>query len=312
MQAIGDLSELPPAATQAVIINCGTKWVSSLALLSALRNTGSQVLLVDCESRDGSKAHFEQLSVRYRLPFFWLDWPLRPHPATLDRLFAELTSETVLLIDSDVEIKTPDVFDAMRSALARDRDAYGAGFLQGPAWLGAEHGLPAFTGYYAERMWIPCVLLRTAAIRRALDAGLSFMNRRPFFEIASYPRLSRLLGYRYRVRGLRHLRLPDAGTVGRGKRPTYDGRYPAFVEYDTGADLHHELKRRGQSFAALPPERWGEVHHYHGVTRAHLTGSLRRAAKALRLVSRDTETEQRSVLATVKQRLGAVYGVAEV
>ena len=312
MRTIRDLSELPRAATQAVIINCGTKWVSSLALLSALRNTSAQLLLVDCESGDGSKAHFEQLSVRYGLQFFWLDWPLRPHPATLDRLFPRLTSETVLLIDSDVEIKTPEVFEAMRSALAHDRAAYGAGFLQGPAWLGMEHGLPAFTGYYAERMWIPCVLFRTAAIKRMLDAGLSFMNRRPFFEIASCPRLSRVLGYRYRVRGLRRLRLPNMRNGSRADRPTYDGRYPAFVEYDTGADLHHELRRRGQSFAALPVERWSELHHYHGVTRAHLTGSLRRVAKALRLASRDTETEQRSVLATVRQRLDSVYGVAEV
>jgi hypothetical protein len=308
---INDLSELRHEPVHAVIINCGTKWVTSLALLSTLRNTDCQVLIVDCESKDGSREHFQKLSVRYKLPFAWLAWPLRPHPATLDRLFAGIASEAVLLVDSDVEMKTRAVFDAMHSALSSDRDAYGAGFLHGPQWMGADHGLLPYTGYYEERMWIPCVLLRTSAVKRALEAGSSLTNRRAFFEIPSRPALSRLLGYRYRIRGLRRLPLWTA-CGGDMKRPMYEGRFPAFVEYDTGADLHAELKRRGHAFAALPAELWGDVHHFHGVTRASLTGRFRRMAKALRLASRNTETEPRSVLETVRERLSAVYGVAEI
>ena len=308
---INDPGELRDAPIQAVIINCGTKWVTSLALLSTLRNSDCQVLIVDCESKDGSREHFQKLSARYKLQFSWLAWPLRPHPATLDRLFAGIASGAVLLVDSDVEIKTRALFEAMHSALSSDRDAYGAGFLHGPQWLGADHGLLPYTGYYEERMWIPCVLLRTSAVKGALEARSSFMNRRPFFDVPSRPRLSRLLGYRYKIRGLRRLPL----WIARGgdlNRPMYEGRLPTFVEYDTGADLHAALKRRGHSFAALPAQLSGDVHHYHGVTRANLTGGFRRVAKALPLASRNTETEQRSILATVRERLRDVYGVAEI
>lgn len=311
MRMISDLDELPYAPTQAVIINCGTKWVTSLALLSTLRNTSCQVLVVDCESRDGSRAHFQSLSTRYGLRFHWLAWPLRPHPITLDRLFAGIASQAVLLVDSDAEIKSRNVFEAMRSALSKDPNVYGAGFLHGPQWLGVEHGLPAFTGYYEERMWIPCVLLRTSTVKDALEAQSSFMSRRAFFEVPSRPRLSRFLSYRFRIRGLRRLGLWTTRSNGMN-RPMYDGRRPAFVEYDTGADLHAALKRCGHSFVALPAELWGDVHHWHGVTRANLTGRFRRVAKALRLASRTTETEQQSVLATVRERLSEVYGVAEI
>jgi hypothetical protein len=306
MELVRDPAQLPSSETQAVIINCGTKWITSLALLSAHKNTSCPVLVIDCESDDGSKVHFERLAARQRLHFYWLEWPLRPHPVTLDHLFRVIPSERVLLIDSDVEIKTRNVFDAMQRALARESNAYGAGFLHGPEWFGREHGLPAFTGYYAERMWVPLVLLKSSTVRGILNAGHSFMNRRPFFEVPSWPRLSRMLGYRYRLRGLRNVPLWTQRHS--SNRPVIDGHLPAFIEYDTGADLHKELKQRGYSLASLPGELWNDVHHYHGVTRAHLAGTLRRSVKLLRLASRETETEQRRIISVVRQRLATAYG----
>lgn len=309
VKIVAQLTDLPFVPQRAVIINCGTKWVTSLALASVLSHTDSPVLVVDCESRDGSANHFEWLSRMYGLKFDWLAWPLRPHPAALDALFSAIPSDVVLLVDSDIEVRSRRIFEAMTSALAVGKDAYGAGFLHGPAWMGSDHGLPRWTGYYAERMWIPFVLLRTAPVRRALDAGSSFANRRPFLEIPNRPNLSRWLGYRYRIRGLRHLAIPGSRKRRRADRLQIGGRYPAFIEYDTGADLHRELQNNGHCFVRLPEDLWGDVRHYHGMTRAGLTGRLRRAVKMFGLASTDTEMEQASVLTEIKARLSEVYGI---
>jgi hypothetical protein len=309
LTAIQSLAEAPAAPTLAIIINCGTKWVSSLALVSTLAHTDCPVLVVNCESKDGSRAHFEWLARDGGLDLHWLEWPLRRHPTTLDNLFREVRAHSVLLVDSDVEIRTRRLYDAMRSALSDCETSFGSGFVHGPHWLGQEHGLPPYAGYYAERMWIPLVLLRSAIVREGLAAGLSFTNRRPFFEIPRSPKLSRLVGYRYRIRGLRQLKIPALPSAGDAGGVRFDGHRPAFVEYDTGADLYKGLLDRGYRFAGLPIALWGDVHHYHGMTRAALTGLVRRAAKRLHLASVDAETEQASVLLAIKSRLRETYGI---
>jgi hypothetical protein len=309
MQIAAQLTDLPFTPTRAVIINCGTKWVTSLALASVLANTDCPVLVIDCESKDGSGPHFERLARASGLRFHWLRWPLRPHPDALDALFASIPSDLVLLVDSDVELSSRRVFAAMMSQMAADASAYGAGFVHGPAWMGPEQGLPSGTGYYAERMWIPLVLLRTAPIGRALEAGCSFANRRRFLEIPGWPRLSRLLAYRYRIRGIRHLRIPARWRPPQVPAGEIDAQYPAFIEYDTGADLHRQLREAGHSFARLPDDLWGDVRHYHGVTRASLSGRARRAAERLRLAAVDGGTEQASIATAVRLRLSDVYGI---
>jgi hypothetical protein len=309
MQIVAQLTDLPFTPTRAVIINCGTKWVTSLALASVVAHTDCPVLVIDCESKDGSAFHFERLARRCGLDFHWLRWPLRSHPDALDALFRSVPSDFVLLVDSDVELLSRRIFAGMTSEIAADPGAYGAGFVHGPAWMGPEHGLPSCTGYYAERMWIPLVLLRTAFIGRALEAGTSFANRRPFLEIPDWPHLSRWIGYRYRIRGMHHLRIPGRWRRHRSETVEIDGHHPAFIEYDTGADLHRELRNAGYSFARLPEALWGDVRHYHGVTRAGLAGRVRRAAKSLRLASIDTETEERFVVADIRSRLSDGYGI---
>jgi hypothetical protein len=309
MQMVAQLTDVPFTPTRAVIINCGTKWVTSLALASVVANTDCPVLVIDCESKDGSRLHFERLAQASGLRFDWLRWPLRRHPDALDALFASIPSDLVLLVDSDVEVSSRRVFAAMTSQMAADANAYGAGFVHGPAWMGPEHGLPPGTGYYAERMWIPLVLLRTAPIVRALQAGFSFANRRRFLEIPQWPRLSRLIAYRYRIRGIRHVPIPGRWRRQHVRAGEIDGQYPAFIEYDTGADLHRQLREAGHSFAGLPNDLWGDVRHYHGVTRASLGGRARRAAEKLRLAAVDAATEQASIATAVRSRLSDVYGI---
>ena len=313
MRVVGSVSELPPVGELAVIINCVTKWVTTLALAAAAAHARAPILLIDCASRDGSREHFATLARRYGIAFDWLAWPLRVHGVALDQLFAEVRARHVLLIDSDLEILTGDVIARMRAALASAANAYGAGFLHAAEWMGAAHALHERAGFYAERMWIPCVMLRTAAMRLARAAGCSFAARRTFHDFAGFPRLSRVTAQRYKLPLLRRRVLwrprphPDATLGAKGRSG------PAFVEYDTGADVHAWQKSAGRCLAALPGELWGDVRHYHGVTRAATAGALVRAALRIRQGREDPVfTEPQDVDSEVRHRLATTYGITDV
>ena len=309
MQRIARLRDLPPAASRVVIVNCGTRLVTSLALMSAHRHAAAPILVIDCESRDDSARYFAHLARRHSIAFDWLEWPLRSHGATLDALFREVRAETVLLIDSDLELRDRSVCDAMRAALEEEGQAYGSGFLHGPQWLGRANGLPEHVTYYAARMWIPCTLLRTEAIRAALRAGASFRSLRRYYELGRFPRASRLAYLRYRVPGLRALRVPAAVAGRASHAPAIDGRQPVAIDYDTGAALHERLLAEGFRFAALPQALWGDVAHHHGVTRAKRDGAMRRAARSLGLVATGDVSDAAVVAPTVRARLRDAYGV---
>jgi hypothetical protein len=305
MQIVPSLASLPPCPALAVIINCSTKWTTTLTLASALEHAGLPILLIDCESNDGSREHFARLASQRGLDFRWLEWPLRRHGLALDALCADIRAESVLLIDSDLEILAPRIVTAMKDALAGHAQAYGSGLLHGPAWLGAEHGLPAGVGYYARRMWIPLVLLRTAPIRAALRNGVSFAQRRAFGEIPRSPTLSRWLAYRFWVPGLRRWQPKTGGG-------TCDERSAAFIEYDTGADMHEALCAMGYRFAALDVDTFGgDVHHYHGMSRAAMPHVLRKAGRRLGLRLRDNSTPEAAARNEIRRRLADRYGIAQ-
>ena len=309
MEAVADLRELPFVPSRTVIINCGTPLATSLALASAHANTDTAILLIDCESRDDRRAYFSRLAARHRLRFDWLKWPLRSHPVTLDALFRHVRADTVLLMDSDLELRERKVYDAMQAALAGEPGAYGAGFLHGAQWLDAANGLPAFTGYYAARMWIPCTLLRTTVIRDAILRGASFSARRVYSEILGSAMLSRLAAYGFRVRGLRSLGLARMGNSIGTNAPDIDGQRALFLQYDTGADLHARLIAEGWRFAALPDSLWRDVAHYHGITRATLAGALRRAARNLRVIDTGDNADPSRLAGAIRSRLWNTYSI---
>jgi glycosyltransferase involved in cell wall biosynthesis len=263
---------MPAPTAEVVIINCSTKEFTALALVSALRHGGLPVTVIDCESSDGSVAFLREL--QRQLSFKLAHLPLRPHGATLDRVFRESASDTILLLDSDAEILDGDLVPRMLAALRPG--TYGSGFLHAGEWLAANHGGGERTGFYAERMWIPCVMLDVAVIRQALAAGESFLPRTAGNELPQWPRISRLLAWRFRVPGLRRLRLD----VLRPSRRTVAGVAPHYVFNDTGARLHEYLVRqRGLAFADLGAQWWPKaVAHYHGVTRRSLRPWMRNAA----------------------------------
>ncbi|MEP7182827.1 MAG: hypothetical protein ABI886_11630 [Betaproteobacteria bacterium] len=264
---------MPPERVETVIVNCSTKELAALALASALRHSRAPVTVIDCESTDGSAPFFAAL--RRRLPFTLLHWPLRRHGDTLDRVFHESRADALLLLDSDAEILSPDLVPAMTAALAGD-GAYGSGFLHRGEWLGANHLGVERVGYYAPRMWIPCVLLRVGPVQHALAAGASFRARTAGNELPRLPWLAAILQLRFRVPLVRRLRL-DALARWRGER---FGERPHYVYFDTGAALHdHLLQRQRLRFARLPDELWPTaVRHAHGATRRRLRRWMRNAA----------------------------------
>jgi hypothetical protein len=286
------IHDLPESDELAVIINVGTKAVSTLALMSALRFAQMPVLLVDCESKDGSVARFTDLQKTH--PFFLLSAPLQEHGKTLDWIFSHVAANKVLLLDSDAEILSDFAMSLVKRAIAHPQ-VFGAGYTHGPAWLEERHGAAPNVKYYQERMWIPFSFLKVSFIREALEANHSFAAREFYNGIFPVYRISRLLD--------RHLPsvLPEqlAGKVFTRLRRNFYGHTPEYVYYDTGADVFQYLKyERGLYFAGTPAETQSEVAHYHGVTRLILDPMDRNG------------TEVNSILATVLHRLEDEYGVS--
>ena len=282
---------MPARTAEIVIINCSTKELTALALVSALRHGGLPVTVIDCESTDGSVEFFRKL--QQQLSFRLEHLPLRRHGVTLDRIFRETACDALLLLDSDAEILDPRLVPAMLAALTPD--TYGSGFVHAGEWLAANHGGGEHKGYYAERMWIPCVMLDAAAVGEALTAGQSFRQRVIGNEMPQWPWLSKLLCLRFRIPGLRRIALDGL----RARRREYRGITPHYIYCDTGAGLHdYFVRKRRLAFADLGAAWWPTaVAHRHGVTRRRLRPWMRNAA--------DVGTSRTEAVA----RLAEIYGV---
>jgi len=285
------LSELDRVATLAVIINVDTKLVTTLALMSALRYVKAPILLMDCESKDGSFEHFMDLQSAHS--FFLMPAPRRQHGYTLDWIFEQTPAANVLLIDSDIEILGAELPDRVCAEIARD-DVDGCGFVHDGAWM---TGLNAPYGWYVERFWIPFLALKAATVQQDLAAGLSFIDRRVPNDLPHWERLSRVLMFRYRAPWLRRLRLGFLEPF----RKEYFGHKPSFLYYDTGAALYQSLFKEGQAtFSGLP---WALneqcLIHFHGVSRSGLNWFDYNS------------TRVRDIRCYVTQRLRAEYGIAD-
>jgi hypothetical protein len=236
------LSSVDPAREVAVIINVNTKDLSTKALRSTIRCCRVPVVVIDCESTDGSIDHFKSLQQQH--DFTLISMKLRPHGATLDLVFRDLRAERILLVDSDVEVSTGEMIGKMRQMI-EEENVYGSGYFHPEEWLtrhyGTDQPLAPGIGCYMGRPWIPFTLLRRAPVLSAIEKGGSFMHRvskgiLPWrcFQLAPF-RKYRLASYRF---------------------------------YDTGASIHEQLSGQGFRFsgvdAGLVP--WS-VKHLHGKTR---------------------------------------------
>jgi hypothetical protein len=269
---ISDIAQVegPEVAT---IINAGTKYLATLAVLSTLRYAQIPTILINCDSKEDSFEWFQSLMPQY--DFYLIQAPLKPHGETLDWIFKSVSADRVLLVDSDVEVLNNEMLSPMRAKLAHSPSVYGSGCLHTARWLTAHHctdlEITKGIGYYMERPWIPFTLLRVAPVRTAISEGRSFMDRLVLNDVPQAQLISRALWKRFRIKFFRHHRLTSLDVL----RRDYNGQKPCYVSYDTGADLHEFLTQQlrmtfeGVSVGSVP---WS-VRHFSGVTRALLSES---------------------------------------
>ena len=288
---IASLDQLVTVPSRAVIINCGTREVATLALMAALRHAGMPVLLIDCESRDGSWRWFEKLAGQH--VFDRMQRPLWPHGKTLDWLFSASKDESLLLIDSDLEILNADVMSLMRQAVFAP-DVYGAGFLHGEEMMRAGMHTRVNPGRYMARMWIPFVLMKVMPVKDALARGSTFMHSRDYIEFPWSHFISKVLYARHRIPGMGGLSFD----IFRAARMRIHGDIAPFREFDTGARVHAALLAQRYRLVDLGEPFWSRsLRHYHGVTRATMQNGQRNATSA--------STIRREVC----ERLRSVYGI---
>jgi len=293
IQTLDSLSQLPPYARVAVIINCSTRWFTTLAAASLSRFSGLPILIIDCASRDNSVEHFRAVFDSKDDTIFLYSAPLNLHGYTLDFLFRELASTEVLLMDSDLEVLDGSILSAMDAALDTEEHAYASGLFQKGSWMTPPfHHYPEGVAWYHERMWIPLTLLRTAEIKALIKRGGSFLACREYCEIVGWPRLSRWLSHRFRARGV------FAAPKGAGA---------LIREWDTGSKMHQSLIDEGLSYAEVDPSYWSSVNHMHGVTRALISGPLFRLGVAFGLVSKSMLTNVEDAEHQVRLRLADRY-----
>ena len=286
------IQELEPTDERAVIINVETKLVTTLAVMSALKYSGMNVLLIDCESKDGSLEYFSDLMKSY--DFDLLPAPLQRHGKTLDWVFTNIPAKKVLLIDSDVEILGPEIIRELKR-LIDNPAVFGTGFVHSPQWLTEPSGLGNEVGYYQERMWIPFTFLKVAYIQDALERNYSFADRIFYNDFAPSQRIAKILYQRLHFRIFRNSRLLWLNLF----KQAFNGLKPSYVYYDTGADIFQYLKyQRGYDFVGLPARlHTPYVTHFHGVTR-------------LRQSPLDKNgTELKTIAIQVQKRLKDVYAI---
>jgi hypothetical protein len=265
---ITNIKDLKPANSQAVIINAGTKLVTTLALMSTLKYAGMRVLVIDCESKDGSMEYFCKLMDEYDFDVF--SAPLRQHGDMLDWLFMNIPADKVLLIDSDAEILCPEIITTMKDFIDNEL-VFGTGFVHGPEWLDDRHGAGYQVGYYQERMWIPLAFLKVSLVREAILNRYSFLDHIVYNDFAPSQFISKVLYQRFRFRFLKNSRLSWLNYF---KRSFY-GLKPCYLYCDTGADIFQYLKyKRGYDYVGYPARINSKfVGHYHGITRLLLNPS---------------------------------------
>jgi len=261
-----NLTKLPHTVERAVIINIGTNLITTLAILSALKYADMPVLLIDCPLKiDDSNdfLYFKNLMLKYE--FDLISMPLNEHGATLDKLFCEIDSEYILLIDSDLEILNGSIIPLMKRYIKPD-NIFGTGFTQGPNKFEASAWVFKKDGYYEERIWIPFVLLKTSIVKNAILNGNSFKLLIFYNLLPTYPKISKWILRKFPS-------IFDLHFLDFLKRD-YHGKKPAFTMFDTGAEIYQYLRYKKNILFIGPNVDSGVeadfVFHYNGMTRKQM------------------------------------------
>lgn len=288
---IDDLDALAPSHNRAIIINYNTKLVSTLALLAALRYAGMPVLLIDCESSDGSFGHFVDLLNRY--DYDLISMPLQEHGKTLDVIFSRIPADNVLAIDSDLEILDFRLIEFCQQYIDRSC-VYGCGFVSGPQILTGEpfQGTMLDGALYDERFWMPIVMLKVAPVRKALMQGISFAASQVDNEYSANGTLSRF----HRLPLLRKFMKTGPSWL---RHPYHTTLRPSAIYHDTGSHIDHYLKYHERLyFAGLPGPLHNEyVTHFFGTTRNEIDPNNKHGGGG-----------SRAIFDKVSERLSSQYG----
>jgi hypothetical protein len=254
-----------------------------------------------------------------------LEAPLLSHGSTLDRLFRSTKAGSVLLLDSDAEIRDPAVMQRMRLDL-QNPAIFGAGYLQGASWLGGPSGCAPNVALFEERPWMPWVMFRTDHVRRALAAGASFDVRVVYNDLIFSKALSRQLAKRLQTgftppsRIVR--RLPDgvrrrlwASTLHslRWARKDFHGLRPNVVYLDTGAEIYQWCKYQDRKRFSGPPLELLEADqmvHYQGITRAKLYGGHNQLRRPLADIESDIQSRLRTEYGLTDSMVPRAAGLA--
>lgn len=261
-----NISDLPQTTERAVIINVGTRLITTLAVLSAIRFAKMPILLVDCSLEEGNTLeynYFQDLMDRY--DFDLISMPLLEHGLTLDKILCEIKSEYILLIDSDLEILNDEIVFLMKKFI-RSENIFGTGFTQGPSEFEAGAWEFKKEGFYEERMWIPFLMLETSKIKEAILNGNSFKLRTFYNLFPFWPKISKYLLRRFPVIFESHLF--DF------LRIDYHGKKPPYTMLDTGTQIYQYLRYNKKYFFVGPNVDSGVeedfVFHYNGMTRKQM------------------------------------------
>jgi hypothetical protein len=196
-----------------------------------------------------------------RYDFDVLKCPLQEHGRTLDWIFRHLKCDNALLVDSDLEILTPEII-SMFNDYIDEPSVFGCGFTNGPGWLNDPIFGELQGALYHERPWMPLTLLKVAAVREALVHGKTFAAFTLDNEYSSLGRLSRI-----RSQSKLISRILRKGPT--KLRKHFHGLKPSQVFYDTGAQIYEYLRyQKMMYFFGLPePAHPRFVTHFFGITR---------------------------------------------
>jgi hypothetical protein len=266
------LSDIPYTKERVIIINVGTRFVTTLAILSAICKTNMPVLLIDCKLLDNDPddySYFKKIMKEYE--FDIVSMPLNGHGITLDYIFNHLKSDYILLMDSDLELLDKTIVSSMQKDILKP-NIFGAGFKHGGFWIksGIDYEEPR-DGYYQERVWIPFVLLNVTYVKEALNTGLSFSTDVFYNIIPSNQRISKRLLFSKRILKLfPFLKHSDFRFLDFLKKEIHHKK-PLIIFSDTGSLIYMYLRyQKSYYFSGVDAESGLEtdfVKHYNGITR---------------------------------------------
>lgn len=279
---------LSPVKRRTVIINHNTKPVTFLALLAALKHAKNPLLLIDCESTDGSFDFFLEKMQHHK--FDLMQAPLNEHGKTLDFVFSNSNDEELLLIDSDLEIHNSEII-AFFDRYIQHEKVFGCGFLNGSFKLKKNfENTRLYGALYFERPYMPIVLLKVDYVKNALKNGISFNYKTVNNQFGLLnSSLSRYLLFAFRKL---HLQTPSI------LRKEYFTHKPKLVVYDTGAKIYEYLRFNKHLYFVNLPCAYENLYvtHFFGLTR-----------NLLRPEDNNVGFDKDSINKTVAQRLKSEY-----